>query len=249
MNKLEEYILRYQALHDGSDPFIAGSEKKFNNKTPGAGKVIFDGSQLGKKLPPFIQKYINKKQKAITLLDYGCGKAIHNYVPLREHGKPGQEKRTLIERFEGMIQCYYCFDPAVEIYNEKPPQGMVFDVVCCADVMEHIPEDFVEHVLLEIFSYTKDSGVAMFTISGNPAVKTFKDGENLHATVRSIDWWLNIIQKTSAGKSFLMFHNDETKPNEPVQLRYHNSANLNVWDLEGRGQLMVGGNPCVAKEI
>jgi len=244
MNKLEEYVLRYQALHDGTDPFLVGNESKFNSNKPGSGKVIFDGSQLGKKLPPFIQKVINNKQKAVTLLDYGCGKAIHNYIPLGVHGN-----RTLLGRFEGMIQCYYCYDPAVSIYSEKPSQGMVFDIVCCADVMEHIPEEFVEQVLNEIFAYTRDSGVAMFTISGNPALKTFKDGENLHATIKSIDWWLEVILKTSNGKSFLMFHNDESKPDEPVELRYHNSSKLNIWNFESQGTFKVGNNNCVAKEV
>ena len=54
MNKLEEYILRYQSLHDGTDPFLIGNKKVLNNTDFSKGKITFDGSQLGKKLPPYI---------------------------------------------------------------------------------------------------------------------------------------------------------------------------------------------------
>lgn len=253
MNKLEEYILRYRELHDGTAMYASASDptiQKVNKGKPGKKKVLFDGSQLGKKLPPFIQKFINNKGKAVTLLDYGCGRAIHNFTRLRDHGNETYTRRTLIERFEGMIQCYYCFDPAVQIYDEKPPQGMIFDIVCCADVMEHIPEDFVESVLREIFAYTKTNGVAMFTISGNPALKTFNDGENLHTTIKQVEWWLEKIQTCSDGKSFLLFHNDESKPDQPVQFKYHNSTELTIWNFMNRkNPIKLGKHPCEVEEV
>ncbi len=243
MNKLDEYIIRYQGLHDGTDPFLMGNTQIKNNTVVAQGKIIFDGSQLGKKLPPFIQQVIDNKQRAITLLDYGCGKALHTFLPLKEHGS-----RTLIARFDGMIQCYYCYDPAVKQYSVKPPSGMVFDLVCCADVMEHIPEEFVEHVLTEVANYTKDDGVAMFTISGNPAKKSFKDGENLHATIKPVEWWLDLTLKVFGDKSFLLFYNNETKNDEPILFKYHNSSKYNFWNFT-EYKPMVGAYKSEPEEV
>jgi hypothetical protein len=245
MNKLEEYVLRYQGIHHGTDQFLALDGKLHSNEQdPSNGKVLFDGSQLGKKFPTYIQHFINSKNRAVTLLDYGCGKAIHTYIPLPIHGN-----KTLLGRFNGMIQCYYSYDPAVKHYSIKPPSGMVFDVTCCADVMEHIPEEFVPEILTEIGNYTKDDGAMIFSISGNPAKKMFKDGENLHATIKSLEWWIEAIQKYCGDKSFVLIYNDDSKmipatgappkvDNKGVVkqticntlIRYYNSPALNIWE-------------------
>lgn len=246
MNKLEEYILRYQALHDGTSSYAAAESGKLISPEKlkrDIGKVIFDGSQLGKKLPDFIQQVIDSKQRAITLLDYGCGKAIHTYTPLAQHGK-----KTLLGRFNGMIQCYYCYDPAVQIYNVKPPSGMVFDLVCCADVMEHVPEEFVDYVLQEISSYTKQDGAALFTISGNLAGKAFDDGENLHATVKPIEWWIDRLKKAFVDKSFLVVYNDTNNSEDPLKLQYQNSQSLNIWNLKDQ-EVIVNNRKCVVEEV
>lgn len=211
MNKLEEYVLRYQGIHSGTDQYLALDGKLYDNITdPTKGKVLFDGSQLGKKFPNYIQQVINNKGRAITLLDYGCGKAIHTHRPLSAHGN-----KTLLGRFNGMLQCYYCYDPAVVEYSVKPPKGMQFDLTCCADVMEHVPEEFVPSVLSEINDYTKEDGVILFSISGNLAKKRFKDGENLHATLKSLEWWANAIMEYCKGKSFILIHDDQKRMSAP----------------------------------
>lgn len=247
MNKLEEYIIRYQGLHDGTDSYLAVATNKqispaklAEKKQP---KIIFDGSQLGKKLPQFIQTVIDTKARAITLLDYGCGKAIHNYKVLREHGD-----KTFNERFNGMLQCYYCYDPAVRMYNVKPPQGMVFDLVCCADVMEHVPEEFVDHVLQEIASYTKEDGTGLFTISGNLAGKAFADGENLHATVRSVEWWTERLKNAFNDKAFLLIYNDTNNNEDPLRLQYHNSSLYKPWTFDNQ-EVKIKEQPCIVEEV
>lgn len=243
MNKLEEYVLKYKALHDGTEDYIAADGKQYrNSSTAAAGQSIFDGSQLGKKLPKYIQHIIDNKKRAVTLLDYGCGKAIHTYLPLSAHGN-----KTLLGRFNGMIQCYYSYDPAVSYYSIKPPTGMVFDITCCSDVMEHIPEEFVPQVLQEMGSYTKDDGVLLFTISSNFAKKSFSDGENVHITLKSLEWWIDAIRTNCGDKSFVLIHDDQDRLGHPIQrggvfdpetnnyhlcttwIRYYNSPLLNIW--------------------
>lgn len=246
MNKLEEYVLKYKGIHNGTDDYLAADAKPYKNENLGndiSKKLVFDGSQLGKKLPLYIQHVIDNKKRAITLLDYGCGQAIHTYIPLSAHGD-----KTLFGRFNGMIQCYYSYDPAVEKYAIKPPTGMVFDVTCCADVMEHVPEEFVPYVLTEIGSYTKDDGVMLFTISANPAKKYFKDGENLHITLKPLDWWVESIKKYCGDKSFVLIHDDQQRINGRIEdggvrvpgtnkynlcttwIRYYNSPLFSVWN-------------------
>lgn len=235
MNKLDEYVLRYQGIHSGTDPYMGPDGKLYNNQQdPTKGKTLFDGSQLGKKLVPYIQQVIDAKRRAVTLLDYGSGKAIHTYIPLPAHGN-----KTLLGRFNGMIQCYYAYDPAVKKYSMKPPLGMVFDITCCADVMEHVPEEFVPVVLAEIGNYTKPNGAIMFSISSNPAKKKFQDGEDLHATIKSLDWWINAIRNYCGDKSFILAHDENSRlgPNDPGEMatfiRYYNSPKFPVWNLQG----------------
>jgi hypothetical protein len=246
MNKLQEYVLRYQGIHSGTDQYLAVDGRLHTNQIdPTKGKVLFDGSQLGKKFPPYIQHVIDTKGRAVSLLDYGCGKAIHTYIPLSAHGN-----KTLLGRLNGMIQCYYCYDPAVKQYATKPSDGSLFDITCCADVMEHVPEEFVPEVLSEMASYTKDDGVLIFSISSNKAKKMFSDGENLHATIKSLDWWTDAIRKYCGDKSFLLLHDDDTRLNPVTQeqkeelkargittytqcstwIRYYNSSTLKIWE-------------------
>lgn len=245
MNKLEEYILRYQALHDGSDSYASPTGKLISppELEKAKNKIIFDGSQLGKKLPQFIEQVIIYRQKAVTILDYGSGKAVHNFVPLKEHGS-----QTFHARFKGMIQCYYSYDPAVRIYDTKPPVGMVFDITCCADVMEHVPEEFVGHVLQEIASYTKQNGTALFTISGNLAGKHFKDGENLHATVKPIEWWVDHLKKAFVDKAFVVIYNDTNNSEDPLKLRYQNSPSFNAWNFKDK-EIKIKDRLCVSEEV
>lgn len=217
MDKLEDYIEKYKRIHDGTDKYMSpGGQLHTNEPDPTKGKTLFDGSQLGKKFPFYIQEVIDSKRRAITLLDYGCGKAIHTYMPLPAHGN-----KTLLGRFNGMIQCYYCYDPAVDQYSIPPPGGMVFDLTCCADVMEHVPEEFVPKVLREIGTYTKDTGAMLFSISGNPAKKSFHDGENLHITVKPLDWWTAVIRRNCGDKAFVLIYNNEV--NHTTSVRFYNS--------------------------
>lgn len=249
MNKLEEYILRYQGIHTAAEKYLALDGNLHTNEIdPSKGKTLFDGSQLGKKFPPYIQQVINAKGRAVTLLDYGCGKAIHTYMPLSAHGN-----KTLLGRLNGMIQCYYSYDPAVPQYATKPPTGMVFDITCCADVMEHVPEEFVPQVLTEIGNYTKEDGTIIFSISSNPAKKMFKDGENLHATIKDLNWWVDAIKRYCGGRSFLLIQNNDNEWVEPTSvsqerwkeleavgkkptcntsLRFYNSPNFNIWHYD-----------------
>lgn len=186
MDRLNEYILRYRGIHHGRDEFLFNGRAKKSDK-------LFDGSNFLEKLMPAFDVRV-KNDASFTVLDYGCGKALHLH-------KRVLEKQTFHERYAGKVQGYYCYDPGYEPYARKPVQS--FDYTICADVMEHIPEEHVDEVLAEIGRHTRKS--VFFSISGDPAYKSFGDGENLHCTMHDHEWWAKkIIQFTR--KSFYLVH-------------------------------------------
>lgn len=240
MNKLEEYIDKYTKIHDGIDPMMVGETKTYSagGKPIPNRKTYFDGSQFMRKFPPQIQKAIDLKQRAVSLLDYGCGQAIHTYRPV-----PEAHRLTFHAYFEGMIQSYYCYDPAVRKYSVKPSPGSEFDIVCCADVMEHVPEEFVDHVLTELNQYTKQDGMLLFAISGCPAKKAFSNGENLHITVKPFEWWVQKLDQ-NLNRSYALHYKTEMGDSSRVppfeiiepekyfkgtRLHLKNSDNFKIW--------------------
>jgi hypothetical protein len=200
MSRLEEYIKRYEGLHTGTDPFYQKETLITDNNS----MELFSGIQFLRKFPAHIKKISEQKKRAVTLLDYGCGRG---HAPWRTHE---QYKNGLWGSLPTQIQNIYLYDPAWPPFATKPPQGWKFDVVGCADVMEHIPEEDVDTVLADIASYCSPDGTILFSISGNKAFKSFLDKENLHCTVRPIDWWKDKIESVCK-RSYVLIHTDDKR--------------------------------------
>ena len=120
---------------------------------------------------------------AFRVLDYGCGKAKHLY-------KPYLEGKTFHSFFAGKVQEYYLYDPGNRLYLKQPAAGSRFNALICADVMEHVPEQYVEKTIEDMRMWLDPSGTAFFSISGQTAKKSFDDGENLHVNVQPIEYWI-----------------------------------------------------------
>jgi len=112
-------------------------------------------------------KYSNIK----TCIDYGCGKAkawsFHQLQLLF-----GLDKVSL-------------YDPGVQQYSVRPAEPA--DLVLCIDVLEHVPENCVDEVLIDICSFAKKA--VFLNITTRPAGKNLVDGTNAHATVKPKQWW------------------------------------------------------------
>lgn len=130
----------------------------------------------GTSLEPHIEeiKLLIKKYDCKTILDYGCGKASYH------------KKNKL-----GNVTLY---DPYYEPYSKKPTDNDLFDIVLCTDVLEHIPENEVGKVLHELMFYTDK--VLFLSICTKPAKKTFSNGENVHLTIKSKEWWEQMLNTT-----------------------------------------------------
>ena len=131
-------------------------------------------------------KYVRnlaRQTNSKTLLDYGCGRGLHFINP-----KMGEKDSHLLAEIGCEITGY---DPAYCPFSALP-QGK-FDGVVAIDVMEHIPEDDVPWVLEEIFGFARK--FAFFLVTTVLARKSFKDGRNVHVTVRPEAWWRAQIKR------------------------------------------------------
>jgi hypothetical protein len=193
---IQDYLAAYKRLHDGTEGFLVeGKEVPANNR-------LFDGSNFVTKLLKDFDDVLRKYQ-SVRVLDWGSGKAEHLY-------KPVINSKTLYQLYSGKIQSYYCYDPGFEKYSRAPHNVPgEFDVVICADVMEHVPHDYVYSTLANIAYRMDERGVALFTISGKKAKKQFIDGENLHICVMPLESWKKELDVAFKGKSYLVVYDDE----------------------------------------
>jgi len=165
MSRLQEYIKRYEGLHLGTDDFRASETGKLIKVDET--KELFTGIQFLRKFPKHLKTIAQEKGRSITLLDYGCGKGTMPWRPYESY------KNGLLGFMPDQIQSIYLYDPCYPPFAKKPPAGWKFDVVGCADVMEHVPAEDVETVLTDIASFCEPDGVILFSISGNKAFKSF----------------------------------------------------------------------------
>lgn len=114
-----------------------------------------------------------------TILDYGCGKAS------------GWLNKNYCEYLGISKENLYLYDPAYPPYSVFPNKKC--DMVICTDVMEHIPEEYIDMVLNTIFNNCIK--VVFFNISYKEAKKKLPNGYNAHLTVKDEKWWSNKIKE------------------------------------------------------
>jgi len=200
MKTQQDYLGQYQRLHDAVEGYLdqGKKQKPYND--------LFNGRNFVTKLFTEFQTLVNLRfGESVRVLDYGCGKAKHLHVPSFEN-----DTKNLYEMFPGLIQTYYCFDPGYTKFKTPPPADAKFDIVICADVMEHVANrDQINHVLHTISNHLEWDGVALFTISGKPAKKQFLDGDNLHCSLYSFEQWVEWLEDAFVGKSVLLKYEGE----------------------------------------
>lgn len=130
---------------------------------------------------------ILKDNRCKTLLDYGSGKG---YLYEADHAYTKKNLTKALDKFWKLDEVT-CYDPGVEKFS-KLPEG-VFDGVIAVDVMEHIPTEDAEWVLDQIIGYA--SKTVFLNIACYQALKTFKNGKNVHVSVHSPDWWMDLLNK------------------------------------------------------
>jgi len=134
-----------------------------------------------------IKKELDRFPGRKSLLDYGAGKGVlYQQSPLK---LPNGESVHSLPHYWGLHRLS-CYDPGYEPYSVLPEER--FDAVIATDVMEHLPEEDIDWILDEIFSFAQK--LVFLQIACYPALKFLPNGENAHATVRTPSWWYAKIE-------------------------------------------------------
>jgi len=141
---------------------------------------------------------------AKSLLDYGCGKGILYDEEKCKTMPINEKKQALNKPLQSIWKLDYfsLYDPAYPKHS-KLPKGK-YDAVICTDVIEHIDEKDVDWILDEIFSYGRK--FVLLTIACYKALKTFKDGRNVHVNVKTPEYWTDKLKKLHNKYSHLNIH-------------------------------------------
>jgi hypothetical protein len=162
--KYETLLKEYIEMHQSSDKMFNGkSLLKFAN----------------------VIQHVLRENNCKTLLDYGSGKG---QLYTDEYKKISDELPAPLPQYWGLEE-YTLYDPAFEEYSTLPYGG--YDAVVSTDVLEHVPEEDLGWVVEEILDYSKK--IVFLNISCMEAVKTFKDGSNVHVSVFNPVTWAKFI--------------------------------------------------------
>jgi len=112
--------------------------------------------------------------KPKSVLDYGCGKGC------------------LVDALKKLYPeiSFYKYDPAIEEISVLPVKKV--DLVINTDVLEHIPEEYLESVVEEIASLSEN---AFFALHHALACTILPNNENAHCTVKPPIWYYNMFSK------------------------------------------------------
>ena len=165
--------------------------------------------------------HIMLKEGAKSLLDYGCGKALLYDDEKYKNMKLNKKGQTLPKPLQKLWQLDYhaLYDPAYPKHS-KLPKGK-YDAVICTDVIEHVDEKDADWILEEIFSYSRK--FVLLTIACYKALKTFKDGRNVHVNVKTPEYWTDKLLKLHVKYPHLNIHYsldviEDEKAEKPISI-------------------------------
>lgn len=72
-----------------------------------------------------------------------------------------------------------------------PFEDSSFSLVTCFDVLEHLDQEDIDTTLAEISRVLRPRGLLFASVSCRESRVEDANGDNLHRTVKSPDWWLN----------------------------------------------------------
>lgn len=187
-----DYLKEYEKIFNGGAFLRHGKTITINNYR------AFDGGGARTLNVPFLAEM--KNRVSANILDFGCGESLQWHRRTLDG-----RTRTLTEMLGNKLRGLYRYDPCVAQFNTKPPKGC-FDIILCADVMEHIPEADVPKLIQEINSYGVEGCVIFYSINTTPSNNLFLDGTNMHITQKEPEWWDQIITQNSIYPSVMVYN-------------------------------------------
>ena len=79
-----------------------------------------------------------------------------------------------------------------------PHEDDFFSVVTCFDMLEHLDETDIDTTLREISRTLRKGGLFFGSVSCRPSGLNDQNGENLHRSVRGVDWWIDRVKPDRA---------------------------------------------------
>jgi len=129
-----------------------------------------------------------KPEAGYTLLDIGCGAGLAG-LELSNRGLNVQWLDIIADVLHPSIdRKQFIQAPVWSSWSTRRSTG--WDYGYCVDVMEHLPTEYVALSLFRIVSACRTSWI---TVSFLPDNLGQLIGQKLHLTVRSFEWWRDII--------------------------------------------------------
>lgn len=135
---------------------------------------VFNGYSLHKWIDN-IKDTINVT-KAKSIIDFGCGKAE-------------LYKQNIKQLWN--VNDITLYDPGVEKFSSYPQSKA--DGVICIDVLEHITSKDVNEFINQLYALANK--FVFIVVCTRPAKKHFKDGRNVHLTLKNEEQWNKIFNK------------------------------------------------------
>lgn len=135
-------------------------------------------------------------REANTMLDYGCGAG--------DLVRGAREIRSTDERENRGVHGY---DPRNEADWPLPDPRLVFDLVTCTDVLEHVEREKVPAVLAYLRGRLAPGGRLFLLVSTVTAKQILPATDalpvrNAHITVEPFEWWLKQLQSAGFTTTF-----------------------------------------------
>jgi 2-polyprenyl-3-methyl-5-hydroxy-6-metoxy-1,4-benzoquinol methylase len=185
------YIDKYREIFEGGAFIRNGAETNHDEYK------AFDGGGTRTLADKLLEEVNNRK--SVTILDYGCGLGTHWHKQVWVNNT-----KSIMNVLGEKVQGFYRYDPAYELYS-KPPL-CTFDLVICSDVLEHVPDEYLEEFFFNINNYVKKDGMIFYSISTKLSKNSFDDGTNMHVNIKSVDEWFEILKKYSKTKICVVFN-------------------------------------------
>jgi len=145
----------------------------------------------------FLRYFAKEMQVGDTLADFGCGtgRAAHMFL---ERGLNVNLIDIAPNCLDGEIQALTLMMPHRITFTEACLWELTSDIesadwLYCCDVMEHLPEAYVEQTLAQLAQRNKKGGCFQIFLQDEPFGTLIED--HLHLTIQNQEWWVEKISK------------------------------------------------------
>ena len=145
----------------------------------------------------------------VKLMDLGCsGGTFVKDVIDDGHFAIGLEGSDWSKKFKRAAWAYvpdslFTCDITKKFEVFENNKKVLFDVITAWEVMEHIKADDLPKLLINVKNHVRPSGLFIVSVTSMPHTV---NGVNLHQTIQSKKWWINMFKKN--GFTHLQEHHD-----------------------------------------